>query len=136
MSIEFFNERIQQAIDVDVERCKAHGWRVVERSEGGHTIGDFYAAVLGIDNADEARRFFDGYVAWMEALPEDQRDPKRTATDVARINIGWVFGEGMPEERQQMWADAVNATHPVFGAGMPTPEGAFLAGKIAGGHRN
>jgi hypothetical protein len=116
---EFFEERIRVQFDHDP---------FTERAPGTHTIGDFIRAVLAVGDEAAARRFFDGYVAWLEA------QPNRTlpALDVARANVGWCFGEGMAPERCAMWHRLTGSAHPVFGTSKPSPEEAFSAGLKAG----
>jgi hypothetical protein len=114
----FFEERIRAEFDHDP---------FTERAPGAHTIGDFIRAVLAIEEEADARRFFDGHVAWLEAQPE------RTlpALDMARANVGWCFGEGMTPEHVAMWHRLTGSAHPVFGTSKPTPEQAFAAGMSA-----
>ncbi len=115
---------------------------VVEHDgRNGFILGDFYTAVLKIDNEEDARKFFDSYEAFVEASPKPEGlDSKgrpyktRTSREVAAANIGWVFGEGMTPERVAMWAAATPAAHPAFGTTMPTPEKALAIG-IAEGQR-
>jgi hypothetical protein len=118
----FFEQRIRAQFDHDPS---------TERAPGTHTIGDFIRAVLTVEDEADARRFFDGYVAWLESQPE------RTlpALDVARANVGWCFGEGMTPERVAMWHRLTGSAHPVFGTSKPTPEQAFAAGMNAAGKR-
>jgi hypothetical protein len=115
----FFEERIRAQFDHDP---------FTERAPGTHTIGDFIRAVLAVEDEADARRFFDGYVAWLEAQP----DRALPALDVARANVGWCFGEGMSPERVAMWHRLTGSAHPMFGTSMPTPEQAFAAGMKAG----
>lgn len=89
------------------------------------TWGDFITAVLAIRAADEARRFFLGYVTW---LTKQERTERRSPEEIARANIGWCFGEGMHPRRIAMWVRASGATHPIFGARIPTPKQAFQMG--------
>lgn len=93
------------------------------------TIGELYSAVLDIDNDEDARRFFGGYVEWLAGRP-DCDDPEA----VAKSNIGWIFGEGMAQDRIAVWVRAVDAAHPVFGKMTikPTVEEALQAGMNLG----
>jgi hypothetical protein len=114
----FFEERIRAQFDHDP---------FTERAPGTHTIGDFIRAVLAVEDEADARRFFDGYVAWLEAQP----DCTLPALDVARANVGWCFGEGMAPELVAMWHRLTGSAHPVFGTGKPSPEQALAAGMNA-----
>lgn len=95
-----------------------------ETMEDGYTIGELVSAVMRIDNENEAKAFYDGYVEHLGKLPDLEHEPKR----IAQSNIGWCFGEGMAPERIGMWVDVCNATHPVFGTSMPSPQEAEKAG--------
>jgi hypothetical protein len=100
---------------------------------GGKTIGHLIQAVLKIDNPEDALRFYRGEVARIQAeIDTGTWESKCTAEQGASWNIGWCYGEGMSSERIQMWVDATNASHPVFGTIMPTPEAAYTAGLAAG----
>lgn len=94
--------------------------------DASHTIGDLYNAVLAIHDANDARAFYVDYVAWLEVQP----DLSHSADAVAKANIGWLFGEGMPPENIRMWVEVCGASHPIFGTMQPrpTPEQAFKAG--------
>lgn len=75
-----------------------------------HTMGDFVRAVLAIQDAGEARAFYDSYIVWLDARP----DRLTTVEGVARSNIGWCYGEGMTPEHIAMWKQATGAAHPVL----------------------
>lgn len=92
-----------------------------------HTIGEFYDAVLGIDDPESAAQFFDDYAYWLRKQPDRKDKPEC----IARANIGWVFGEGMTAERVSMWSKVCNASHPAFGVTVPTFDEALQAGKDA-----
>lgn len=128
-----FTDRIQAEIERDTAERVRHGWHLIERTEGGHTIGDLVSAIMRIDNPTDARAFFESYVEWMRALPADQKSEGMTEEQVAQANIGWCFGEGMPDDRRAMWRDVSNAAHPVFGSMVtrPTPEEAYESGRRA-----
>ena len=91
--------------------------------EGDYTIGAFVSAVMKIENPSDAKDFWDGYLIHQTAA-----SPDLDARDTCRSNIGWCFGEGMANERKQMWIEVCGASHPVFGTMTPTPEEAFQAG--------
>jgi hypothetical protein len=108
-----------------------------EQKVGGprHNIGQFIRAVLAIDNPEDARKFYDSCLAWqiwMRTQPEYEGS-KHTPEEVVRANIGWCFGEGMAQERINMWYQVTGATHPAFGVAKMTPEAAFEYGKAQGG---
>jgi hypothetical protein len=101
--------------------------------QGKHNIGDLIDAVLGIHTPSEALSFYNDYVEWIRALRAKKTvafDPSSTPEDTARSNIGWCFGEGMPEQDVVMWSTAVGASHPVFGTAVNsmTPQQLFDAG--------
>lgn len=87
------------------------------------TIGELCGAIFGVDNDEDARRFFSGYAEWLSTVPDLGGDP----FSVARANIGWVYGEGLAPERIEMWTRATGAAHPVFGAQIPTDPAEALA---------
>lgn len=126
-----FEKKIQQAINKDRKRSRKSGWDFKERDFHAHTIGDFISAVMAINNSFDAKRFYQGYVTFMSCLPAEVRDSKHTPEEVAKSNIGWCFGEGMPQERIVMWRRVCGASHPVFGsmAIPPSPREAFQAGQ-------
>jgi hypothetical protein len=97
---------------------------------GGDTIGDFIRAVLRIDNPEDARRFYQGCVAYTQAqIDSGKWEARHTPIEAANANIGWCFGEGMAPERITMWREVSGACHPVFGISLPSsPQAAFDAG--------
>lgn len=124
---KFYEDRINEEIRKNPKRGGAV--RTPER----HTIGDFMGAVMAIDKPEHARLFFDGYI---EQLTEVYGKSKTAATSIARSNVGWCFGEGMPKKQMDMWVAACEASHPVFGTAMPTAVQAFEAGlKMGEGKR-
>ena len=102
--------------------------RVHDRN-GVHTIGDFVGAVLAIKDAADAQRFYSGCVHWHSIYGQDD---KLTPDAVAKANIGWCFGEGMPSDQREMWIRVCGASHPVFGQSIPSAEDAFRMGIAAG----
>lgn len=128
---QFFLDRIQAAIDSDRQRSAEHGWSFAERTAERHMIGDLCAAVFSIDRAPDALRFYHGYIAWMRDLPAAELPAQYTPEQVARVNIGWLFGEGMDGDRIAMWHTITGAAHPVFGTTLPTPDEALAAGMAA-----
>ncbi len=97
----------------------------------GETLGEFIDEVLAIDSPLEARRFFEEYVAILERA---RASLDRSAEEIARQNIGWCFGEGMPKERRAIWREACGAFHPNLGAMIEDmePEAVLAAGLEAG----
>ena len=116
-----FEERIEAAI-------KRQRHPDQELPEGVHTIGEFISAVFTVENAEDAKEFYDGYLEYLHKQPDLEGEPKR----IARSNIGWCFGEGMVLEKIKMWSRTCGASHPVFGTGIPSPKEAFEAGKKMG----
>lgn len=107
-------------------------------SKTGWTIGDLYNAVLAIHDGAGARAFYEEYVLWTKTHAADpQFRSQEGAESLAKANIGWIFGEGMPSADVTMWTEACGAEHPVFGRGIltVTPEEAFEAGLQRGLHR-
>jgi hypothetical protein len=130
--MNYFEQCIQKQIDADRQRCADGGWKFAERTVARHTIGDFIRAVMAVTDEANAAKFYEGYLAYLEARP----DREQPAEEVAKSNIGWCFGEGMKPEHRTMWQNVCNAEHPVFGARTPTPEEAFDAGVAAGKELN
>lgn len=93
------------------------------------TIGDLMSAIWSVDNEDDMRAFYAGYVEYLTGRP-DCADPEGTA----RANIGWMYGEGMPQDRINMWVRATQSAHPIFGfmATKPTAEESLQQGIDAG----
>lgn len=113
-----FRERITKAME---------NYTNIAVPEGDHTVGALISAVMEIDDEAEAQEFWRGYVDYITiAYPERPSEP------VCRSNIGWCFGEGMSNERKEMWIKVSGASHPVFGQMKPTTEEAFQAGIEAG----
>lgn len=127
---EYFLACIRTQIERDRARYSEHGWKFNVRGPDTFMIGDLVGAIMAVDNADDARRFYAGY------LEELQRrdDLTRPAEEIVRANIGWCFGEGMPSERIAMWVESTGSAHPIFGtmATPPTPEEALEAGRRLG----
>lgn len=96
--------------------------------ESEHTLGAFVHAVMAIHNEAVAKDFWQGYIQWM-----GNTYPETDAQNVCRSNIGWCFGEGMPEKDRAMWIRVCDASHPVFGQAKVTPKQAFAAGLELGG---
>lgn len=92
------------------------------------TYGHVIQAVFEIHDVDSAREFRNGYIKWLGV----NVDPVHTPEQVADANIGWCFGEGMPESDRAIW-HSLGAAHPVFGTMEkdPTPEEALEAGRKA-----
>ncbi len=82
--------------------------------------------ILAIKTEEAARAVFDQHVA--DLRPHFESDER--AVDVARMNIGWCFGEGMDSDTKAMWRIACGAYHPVFGEMREwiAPEDAYEAG--------
>ena len=95
----------------------------------GNTYGDLFRGVLAIKDEEEARLFCEGYV---ECLRDLGGMKEHTPVEVAKVNIGFCFGEGMAPEAVQMWVRACGASHPWFGTSIPTPEEALEQGRLLG----
>lgn len=127
-----FTQTIQAHIDADIAACREHGWPVDERSADTFSIGDLIATVLAVDDEEDARWYYAGYVAYLKRLPAERKSGRYIEEQVARMNIGWCFGEGMTDERIAMWRRVCGAYHPIFGAmepgTRPSAEQAYDAG--------
>lgn len=88
------------------------------------TVGQFIRDVMAIDTEEEMGAFFDHYVA--ELVGQGQTVER--AKVIARANIGWCFGEGMPADIIDKWVEVTDSAHPIFGIVMPTPEQALALG--------
>jgi hypothetical protein len=76
------------------------------------TVGAVMQAVLAIDNAEDARTFYWGYVGY---LCTQAPHPQYTPEEIVASNIGWCLGEGMSRERIRMW-EQMGVMHPVLGS--------------------
>ena len=74
------------------------------------TIGHLIRAVMSVHSADDAKRFYEEYVDYLRTTPDLD---SRGAEYVAKVNIGWCFGEGMPEKDRELWRQ-VGAYHPAL----------------------
>lgn len=95
------------------------------------TIGHLVRAIMQIHKPEDARQFYEEYVEYLKTCPDlDHRGPEY----VARMNIGWCFGEGMAEADRAMWREVCAARHPAFGTmeSNPSTQEAFDAGLRAG----
>jgi hypothetical protein len=104
-----------------------HGTKIPE-----FTVGDLMDAIWSVDNDEDARAFFEGHVADIQRqIDGGTWDSRYDAVSGARANIGWMFGEGMSQERINMWTRVTQSAHPVFGsmATRISPEEAFQQGK-------
>lgn len=93
---------------------------------GGDTFEKLFNAVEQITKKLDAQIYFAGYVDYLREKRPDWSTEQCETT--ARHNIGWMFGEGLPQTQKDMWHEAVGATHPVFGMATPTAQEAFEAG--------
>lgn len=96
------------------------------------TMGDVIAAIFKIDNPEDAGQFYRGYVQDIRLNVPPGPGLILDAEKIAQSNIGWTFGEGMSQERIDMWVAATGASHPFFGTKLPTSEEAFKMGVAAG----
>ena len=74
------------------------------------TIGDLMNAIWSVESEGEMRPFFDGYVVYLQG-----RDDCDNPEGVARSNIGWMFGEGMAQDRIELWVRTTQSSHPILG---------------------
>lgn len=124
-----FEEAIQAAIKRGGHRDKDN-----PPKEGHHTIGELISAVFSIKTETDAKAFYEGYLEYLGNRwhEDDHTHDKHTPESVAQSNIGWCFGEGMDNKYIKMWSKVCNASHPVFGTALPTPEEAFAMGEKQG----
>lgn len=108
------------------ERIRSHQKPIDETRWPNLTIGHLIHSIMEIHEEEEAKEFLAGYLPWLAA----QKDLTEPAASIASANIGWCFGEGMPETDREMWRKVANASHPMFGSMRvdPTPQEAFDAG--------
>jgi hypothetical protein len=99
---EFYEKCITEQIRLRPDR----GSVVKNRTAENHTIGDFGDAVMAIHDAHDAIRFYNGYVEQMVAV---YNHSQKKAEEIARANIGWFFGEGMPKKDIQIWSRVCEA---------------------------
>lgn len=103
-----FMERYEAARAKRLE--SKHGTKIPE-----FTTGDLMDAIWSVDTEEDARRFFEGHVADIQRqVDEGVWDSRYTPEEGARANIGWMFGEGMPQERIAMWRRVTGAEHPAL----------------------
>lgn len=95
-----------------------------------YTFGQLFGAVLAIHEPVAAKQFYQDYIEWAMRYAEPKYQTPDGAQELVRSNIGWIFGEGMPQEDIDMWAEVTGSMHPVFGPMNQslTPEEAFDAG--------
>ena len=113
--------KFEERIKATIKRRGRHGLVI---PAGVHTIGEFVEAVFSVENEEDAREFYFGYLEYLRKLSELVGGAER----IARGNIGWCFGEGMAPEKITMWSEPSGASHPVFGTGIPSPKEALEAG--------
>jgi hypothetical protein len=105
---DLFMERQEAARAKRLE--SKHGTKIPE-----FTTGDLMDAIWSVDNEDDARAFFAGHVADIQRqIDEGVWDSRYTPEEGARVNIGWMFGEGMAPERVEMWKRATGSYHPAL----------------------
>ena len=123
MATDLFMERYEAARHKRI--ASTYGTKIPE-----FTVGDLYDAVFSVDNDEDARQFFAGYVAWLAARDDLNDDPKK----IARSNIGWMFGEGMAQDRIAMWVRCTDSAHPILGTmvGQLSPEELIETGRRFG----
>ena len=119
-----FRQRIEEVI----EGRRARGHHIIHNYHG-HRIEELIEAVLAIKRPDDMRVFYEGYIEYLitAARPLNSRS-RAEAERIAQHNIGWCFGEGMPEVLIKRWNRATGSRHPIFGVTTPTAEEAYAAG--------
>jgi hypothetical protein len=92
--------------------------RVACQADQAYELRNLYKAVFSIDNVVDARRFFEGYVAYITGRMEHGDWNSQNTTDpvdAARGNIGWMCGDGMTRAQISIW-QKVGAEHPLLGS--------------------
>lgn len=131
-ALEFYNSRIEAAINEDFEHAKEHDSKAKKRAFEKSTMGDVLNAITAIDNTLDAELFYHGYV---ETIRLVNKSTEQEASRIAKENIGYCFGNGMEEERKRMWVKACGAYHPVFGFATPSSQEALEVGMKEGRKR-
>jgi hypothetical protein len=109
---EFYLKLQDDMRERELAQYKERGWEVT-RPTDVHTVGDLVGAIMSIDNADDARRFYEGAVEDIQAqIDAGTWDGRDSAEAAARSNIGWCYGEAMPPDRVTMWRLVTGAEHP------------------------
>jgi hypothetical protein len=89
------------------------------------TNGEFVKAVLAVDNETDARRLVGWYRAYLKnrralhiQLNQARIDARTESLEIEsddktiQNNIGFCFNEGMPVEKQRLWAKVCGAASP------------------------
>ena len=110
-------------------------------TEGKRTYGSIGDAAVKVQRyctnnhaaaAEVARLVFEGYVADLEANFKEGPISHDEAIRIAKSNIGYLCGY-YDAKVAEFWYDAIDTSHPIFGASIAVgPETAFAAGEAAG----
>ena len=107
------------------------GARFIWRDKDCTAYGDLGGALCKLGTEQDAREFWDAYVAFLNR--PTARLSGGTPESVAAANIGYLMGYYGPEERQRVYGLFPQASHPIFGRfeTEPSAEQALEAGKRA-----
>ena len=75
------------------------------------TFGDVLEPAMTITDPEDAKQYFDAYVAWLET----RSVIRKNAENIARYNLGYYAGY-YDQETQKRVERLFNAKHPIFGS--------------------
>jgi hypothetical protein len=97
------------------------------------TYGEALKPAMEIRDKGEAQQYLSDYAAYIQKFIDEEADPKgRTATQIAKINIGYFAGYYSSETSARIY-ELFETVHPIFGKSHPTPEEAIKAGMETAG---
>ncbi len=101
------------------------------RPVGKYTYGDILTPTKEVENREEAKIYFEAYVAYL-AEHQANGEPGMQGYDptaVASANIGYYSGY-FDNETMSRVQDLFDVSHPVFGRSIPTAKEAFDTGVL------
>jgi len=98
------------------------------------TYGECLEPAMKITNPEDAKQYFEDYVKFIQKyLDKEPRDDDKTASDIAKINLGYYAGYYDNDTRRRV-EKLFFCEHPVFGSvvknGIPTAQEAFNKGRM------
>jgi hypothetical protein len=92
------------------------------------TYGEALKPAMEIRDKEEEQQYLCDYAAYIQKFLDEEPDPKgKTATQIAKINIGYFAGYYGSETSARIH-ELFETVHPIFGKSQPTPEEAIKAG--------
>lgn len=91
------------------------------------TIGDKYRPAMEIEDAEQARAYFEACVEHCMRFGKTREEAER----IERINLGYFAGYYSSDVGQRVLR-LYGAAHPIFGTSRPSAEEALEAGKALG----